>query len=709
MSRSTDSRGQRQGTLRHFLRTMWSDAMEEVLGMSQQSARNWFNSEDTNELSIAQLVADIKKYVDGRDRNFRLLFMVDEVGQYIGDDGNLMINLQSIVEEIGTRCGGQVWVMVTSQEAIDSVVKIAGDDFSKIQGRFNTRLSLSSSSVDEVIKKRVLAKTTEADQLLKMAYDREQAVLKNLFTFNDAVLDIKGFESPAEFSEAFPFVPYQFILIQKVLAEIRKHGISGKHMSGGERSMLSGFQEAAQKVQDRDENTLVPFYLFYDTIHTFLDSSIRRVIDRCQTAAANHDGIELRDVDVLKLLYLIRYIDDIKANIDNIAILMIDDIEVDKIWLRGEINQSLDRLISQNYVARSGDTYNFLTDEEQEISKDIKNTVVDMAQVTQSIAQIVYGEIYPKKKFKYGRYDLSCDQYVDDTLYGSAAGGMRLRMLTAAEERRNDQQRLIMESQANNEAILILPDEMPYFDELEQAMKIDKYAKQRNFFSQPESVQSIIRQRQEQAMSQKERAKEYLSAAITQAKAIVCGEPMEIKASNPVYKMDAILENLTKSVYTKIGMINSFAESDADIIRILNGREGENLTIAGSGADNEDALNELSRWLETRYQAATVTMSDIQKRYQDIPYGWREIDIAAIVAQSHCSAEDLPQIRRRHHRKRRPQAAGLSQKKERDRQGGDRQEDSRLRSSHPQERGLPQGIYRDRWAYRRTRKTSSLL
>lgn len=607
--------------------------MEEVLGMSQQSARNWFNSEDTNELSIAQLVADIKKYVDSKGKNFRLLFMVDEVGQYIGDDGNLMINLQSIVEEIGTRCGGQVWVMVTSQEAIDSVVKIAGDDFSKIQGRFNTRLSLSSSSVDEVIKKRVLAKTTEADQLLRMTYDREQAVLKNLFTFNDAVLDIKGFESPAEFSEAFPFVPYQFILIQKVLAEIRKHGISGKHMSGGERSMLSGFQEAAQKVQDRDENTLVPFYLFYDTIHTFLDSSIRRVIDRCQTAAINHDGIEARDVDVLKLLYFIRYIDDIKANIDNIAILMIDDIEVDKIWLRGEINQSLDRLISQNYVARSGDTYHFLTDEEQEISKDIKNTVVDMAQITQSIAQIVYGEIYPKKKFKYGRYDLACDQYVDDTLYGSAAGGMRLRILTAAEESRSDQNRLIMESQANNEAILILSDEMPYYDELEQAMKIRKYVKQRNVSSLPESVQSIIRQRQQQARSQEERAKEYLSAAITQAGVIVCGEPMEIKASNPVSKMDAVLENLTKSVYTKIGMINSFAESDADIIRILNGREGENLTIAGSGADNEDALNELSRWLETRYQAATVTMSDIQKRYQDIPYGWREIDIAAIVAR----------------------------------------------------------------------------
>lgn len=122
--------------------------------------------------------------------------------------------------------------MVTSQEAIDSVVHITGNDFSKIQGRFNTRLSLSSSSVDEVIKKRVLAKTDAADQLLRMVYDKEHAVLKNLYTFNNPVLDIKGFTDGAEFSATFPFVPYQFIVIQKVLAEIRKHGNSGKHLSG---------------------------------------------------------------------------------------------------------------------------------------------------------------------------------------------------------------------------------------------------------------------------------------------------------------------------------------------------------------------------------------------------------------------------------------------------------------------------------------------
>ena len=610
------------------------EVLQSVLGMSEQAARNWFNGEETNELSIAQLVSDIKEYVDGKGDKFRLLFMVDEVGQYIGDDGDLMINLQSLVEELGAKCMGKVWVMVTSQEAIDSVVKIAGDDFSKIQGRFNTRLSLSSSSVDEVIKKRVLAKTEEADQLLHMVYDKEQAVLKNLFVFNDSVLDIKGFADGGEFAATFPFVPYQFIIIQKVLAEIRKHGNSGKHLSGGERSMLSGFQEAAQKVQDKDENALLPFYLFYDTVHTFLESAIRRVIDRCQNAAYNHDGIEPQDVAVLKLLYLVRYIDDIKANIDNIATLMVDDIRTDKIALRASVTASLERLQSQNYVSRNGDTYAFLTDEEQDVAVDIKNTVVDSNQITQSIAQTVFGEIYPAKKFKHGRYDFAYDQYIDETLNGSASGGIRLRIITVASDHYKDSdQQLIMESQVNNEAIVVLSGDTPYYDELEQAMKIRKYVKQKNVSQLPETIQDIIRKRQQQARHLEDRAKGYLEKAIVDAKVVVHGEVMAIKAGSAKDKLDAALSGLVESVYSKLNMVNHFVESDADILAILNGSADADLSLVGSGTNNEDALNEISQWLELKSVGPTISMGDVQRRYQDIPYGWKEIDIAALIAR----------------------------------------------------------------------------
>ena len=610
------------------------EVLQSVLGISETAARNWFNGSEEVELSIKQLVSEIKEYVDSKGDKFRLLFCVDEVGQYIGEDGDLMMNLQSIVEEIGDKCRGKVWVMVTSQEAIDSVVKVVGNDFSKIQGRFNTRLSLSSSSVDEVIKKRVLAKTEEADQLLRMEYDKEASGLKSLFAFDNPILDIKGFSNATEFSETFPFVPYQFIIIQKVLAEIRKHGNSGKHLSGGERSMLSGFQEAAQKIENKDENALIPFYQFYDTVHTFLESAIRRVIDRCQNAADAHDGLEQQDVDVLKLLYLVRYIDDIKANIENIAILMIADIHTDKIALRAQIADSLDRLLSQNYIARNGDTYAFLTDEEQDIATDIKNTSVDSAQIVQSILRTVYGEIYPSKKYKYGRYDFPYDQYVDETLNGSASGGMCLRIVTVASDLYGSgDQNLIMKSQVNNEVIVVLSDETPYFDELEQAMKIRKYVKQRNVSHLPESIQRIIRERNEEARKLEDHARSQIEKAIVDGRFYVHGEVLNLKSGSAKDKIDAAMKSLVESVYSKLNMVNQFADTDADVFSILNSPQDE-ITFIGLGANNEDALNDISQWLELQNQKMLKTsMGDVQRRYQAIPYGWKEIDIAALIAR----------------------------------------------------------------------------
>lgn len=609
------------------------DALIEVLGMSETAARNWFNGTETADMSIEQLVREIKDYIDSKGKNFRLLFMIDEVGQYIGSDGSLMLNLQTIVEEIGSRCGGRVWVMVTSQEAIDSITKISGDDFSKIQGRFNTRLSLSSSSVDEVIKKRILAKTDNAANMLALSYSRNSAVLKNLFTFNDAVLDLKGYAGENDFIETYPFVPYQFRLMQNVLAQIRKHGNSGKHLSGGERSMLSGFQEAAQAIEDKDENALVPFCLFYNTVHTFLESAIRRVIDRCQTAADNHDGIEQYDVSVLKLLYLIRYVDDIKANVDNITTLMVDDIRADKIIMRKQIQECLDRLVRENYIARNGDTYTFLTDDEQDIERDIRNTPVDSAAIVQSIATIVFGDLYVSKKFKYGKYDFAYDQLIDDTAIGQLTGAIRLRILTVASDLYTaPDQMLLMKSNVDNEVILVLSDKYPYFDDLESAAKIRKYAKSRNVAQLPEAIQHIIRSKQQQASAYEKTAKEHIAAAILEAKVYVAGEVSSFRSATVRDKIESALTSLVESVYSKLGYIRRNFDSDSELLAILNS-QAKQLTIGGGVAiDNPEAVAEIEQFLELqKMKMLPTSMGDIHRRFSAIPYGWREIDIAAAI------------------------------------------------------------------------------
>ena len=600
----------------------------EVLGMSEQDARSWFSDKSSVEFSIATLVSDIKEYVDSKPKDFRLLFMIDEVGQYVGTDTDMLLNLQSLTEKLGSECGCKVWVVCTGQEAIDEIIKVRSDEFSRIQARFKTRLSLSSSSVDEVIQKRILKKKVEEERKLESLYQENDSVLRNLFSFSDSRLDIKGYGGAAEFAIDFPFVPYQFIIMQKVFAEIRKHGNSGKHLSGGERSMLSGFQECAQKVQTRDEYTLVPFFRFYDTVHTFLDGSIRRVIERCQSAADTAAGIEQYDVDVLKLLYLIRYVDDIPANIDNIIILMADDIRADKITLRETVRDSLNRLLSQNYIGRTGDTYNFLTDEEQDIQREIRNTAVDTSSIVERIGQMLFGDIYTTKKYRYGKYDFDFEKMVDGVVVGAPTGGMRLKFLTIATDA-SQKSELSLMSSSIGQAIVVLSDSA-YYESLESAMRIRKYVKQRNVNSLPPSIRTIIGEQQDEATAYEQSAMDELKKAIVSADYYVDGEKLSLTGSDTKGKIDAALEYLVSHVYSDLELIDTSMDSDENILSIL---AGNGARITGMPA-NSGAAAKIEEHLEMQYRKNLPTsMADIQSRYQAVPYGWKEIDIAGVMAQ----------------------------------------------------------------------------
>lgn len=602
--------------------------LTEVLGMSETAAHNWFDGTETTEMSIAQLVSEIKDYVRTKPKNFRLLFMIDEVGQYIGTDTDLLLNLQSLVEKIGSECKGSVWIVCTGQEAIDEIIRVRENEFSRIQARFKNRLSLTSSSVDEVVQKRILKKKGSAVPDLEALYARNDSVLRNLFTFTDSVLDIKGYSGPNDFVVNYPLVPYQFILMQRVFNEIRKHGNAGKHQSNGERTMLSAAQETVQKLQDKDETTLVPFYMFYDTLHSFLDGSIRRVIERCERAADNGDGIEQYDVSVLKLLYLVRYIsNDIKATLDNIVILMADNIGTDKIALREKVRGSLNRLLSQNYIGRSGDVYNFLTDEEQDIQSEIKKTVVDTASIVEKIAHIIFGDIYTAKKFRYDKYDFAFDQMVDGVNVGAVTGGMRLKFLSVATDAiEKSEMRLMTESAGQIIAVL---GDTPYYTSLEQAMKIRKYIKQRNVAQLPKSVQDIIRAQQDEATNYENEASEELRKAIETADFYVAGERLAIKSGDAKSRIEQALEYLVAHVYSELSLIEKNIESDAEIISIAQGLVPQ---IAGL-VPNQNAAAKVEEYLELQKRRNLPTsMADIQSRYQAIPYGWREIDIASVVA-----------------------------------------------------------------------------
>ena len=354
------------------------------------------------------------------------------------------------------------------------------------------------------------------------------------------------------------------------------------------------------------------------------------MIERCQKAAENGDGIEQQDVDVLKLLYLIRYIDDIPSNLDNIVILMADDIRMDKVIMREAVRDSLNRLMGQkNYINRTGDTYNFLTDEEQDIQKEIKDTIVDTASIVGRIAKMIYGDIFTAKKFRYGKYDFAFDQMVDGITVGVATGGMRLRFLTMNTDAIEKTDFQLMAESKNNEAIVVLAD-TPYYESLESAMKIRKYVLQRNVSQLPKSMQKIISDQQDEATKYEESALVELQEAIEGAQFYVDGEHLEIKVGNAKSRIEQSLEYLVAHVYSKLDLITENVDSDADIIAILTGA----ITTLPGVEPNRDAVSAMEEYLEMQdAKKLPTSMADVQSKYSAIPYGWKEIDIAAVAAQ----------------------------------------------------------------------------
>lgn len=446
-----------------------------VLKISLESATEYLNKGiNEYQVSLGQFSREVMRYIDTKSDQFHLIFLVDEIGQYIGDNKDLMLDLQTLAEEFGTHCKGKAWIMVTSQESIDSIIKVKGDDFSKIQGRFDTRLSLSSISVDEVIKKRILEKNENAIVLLKSIYREKSAILKNLINFDNARKDLLSYADETEFVDVYPFIPYQFKVLQGVFEQVRKHGNSGKNLSEGERSMLSAFKESVLKYKDAQEGVLIPFHAFYDTIQEFLNPVIHRVIERAT------ENPELKDnpinIEVLKVLFMVKYLsNEIPPNLENIATLMLSKMEEDKLELKEQLKIALRKLQSQTLIQKNGDKYIFLTDDEQDVNREIKDVKIDEDVLKRELSNYVFQDIYDDPRFKYLKYySFPFNKKMDEKDYGNQTSSLTLNILTALSDNyyKSDEELIL---QSINQMTIKLGNSDGYVEELTEALKILTY------------------------------------------------------------------------------------------------------------------------------------------------------------------------------------------------------------------------------------------
>ena len=105
----------------------------------------------------------------------------------------------------------------------------------------------------------------------------------------------------------------------------------------------------------------------------------------------------------------------------------------------------------QMLVQKNGSVYVFLTNEEQEINNEIEKENVEMPEVITKIAEMIFEDILPEKKYRYpafnGRYSFAFNQAVDDRPYKATQNyDIGVRILTPWYEGGSDEGTLRMMS-----------------------------------------------------------------------------------------------------------------------------------------------------------------------------------------------------------------------------------------------------------------------
>ncbi len=580
-------------------------------------------------LSIEYFAEQINEYIAKQEPNFRLNFFVDEVGQYIANNVKLMTNLQTVAESLATKCNGRAWVIVTSQEDINSVIgdmsKQQGNDFSKIQARFNNRMKLTSADVAEVIQRRLLSKVNDSKASLSSLYSEQKNNFKTLFDFADGSKHYKNFKDEDHFISSYPFIPYQFDLFQACIQHLSLHNaFEGKHSSVGERSMLGVFQEVAKQINNHEVGQLATFDLMFEGVRNALKSQIQQAIFTAERNLDNKFAVQL-----LKALFLVKYVKDFKATVRNLCVLMYDSFNSDLPALRKKVEEALAELEQQTYIQRTGDVYEFLTNEEKDVEEEIKNTEFDNDSLSNELKGMIFDSILPRKiRYEGNGHDYPFAQKLDDKLKGRDHE-LAIHVATPFHDLHGNEETIIAQSMGRPELLVILPSDDRLVKDLVLHQKTNRYIRQNTSNAQQESISRILREKGEQNHKRQSDIEDRLKELLSKAKMCVMGEIIEVSGSDPKTRVISGFDSLIKKVYPNLQMLRGTNYTEEHIPQLLS---PSNLSMFSEDMI-ESEIEMLSAIKRSGMKGVRMPIRSLIQDFQSKPYGWYQAAILCTLAK----------------------------------------------------------------------------
>ncbi|UOK42521.1 MULTISPECIES: BREX system P-loop protein BrxC [Flavobacterium] len=586
--------------------------------------------------NIDFLINEFQDFLKNKPENYRLIFLLDEVSQYIGSNTALLLNLQTIVEEIGTKIGTKIWMVCTAQQDLSNLIDTTDTktgDFGKILGRFETIISLESQDATYITKKRVLEKKADGIGTLSEYYKNNKGAIENQFVFNHDLYE--NFKGKEDFTLTYPFVPYQFRLISDVFESFSNVGYVGQGVKNTERSILGITHYTAEKCKDEKVGYFVPFDLFFnDQFDKNLTFIARSILDRAYNINEVKD--DLFSKRVVNTLFMISNLGEshrvnFPATVDNLALLLMDAVDTPKLEVQKQVTAILELLVDKNIVQVSEGKYRFLKDDEIDVAQLIKTTAVNSEdRLDYFYKDIIDKVLKPKPDISFfGNKNFKAAISIDDKeIIRNGDFKIKFSVFDIT-----DIQQLAYSSPAQDLVIAI----GEWFNtDKDLKAKVQDYVRTQKFIANNFAnatgtrVETLNNFRSNNVILLNEIKlrfeQRFLNTSMVSSQQVISAE--QLNGANVTSRLEDMINKHLQETYKKHALSNAYATSNADLINNAKSKQVK----ANTGLDpaEEELVNKMSLMGEN------PNVGDVVKVFEKAPYGWKDVatlDILLKIAQ----------------------------------------------------------------------------
>jgi len=237
--------------------------------------------------SPEEAVKGIEEMLNRRAPNKTLFIVIDEMSQFINDNKQKMLDVQSFVSALGARLKGRVWLLVTGQERLIDINEnlVIG----KMRDRFPPflRVHLDRSNVQEIVYRRLLKKNPSNIADLKVLFNQ-------LGVHSSLKLEAYQCEelNEQDFTDHYPLLPGHISLLLDISQGIRNNSTRIQADASSVRGVLQTiwdlFNHKVAGFKNREIGELVTLDAVYDIQRSALSSDILLTMDKIDAASKDH-------------------------------------------------------------------------------------------------------------------------------------------------------------------------------------------------------------------------------------------------------------------------------------------------------------------------------------------------------------------------------------------------------------------------------------